>query len=207
MSRELYDTVVIGGGPAGAAAAIYAARKKLKTLVVAEDFGGQSLVSSNIENWVGEISITGKELAEKLARHVRAQSEVEIKIPERVTAVLETPDCTYEVRTDKGGRYWSKTVIVASGGRRRRLQVPGEDRFEGRGVAYCSTCDAPFFQDLEVAVVGGGNTALESVIDLIPYAAKIRLLVRGDQLKGSYRHSFDEGLDPRRSQWTLSERS
>jgi len=184
MSRELYDTIVIGGGPAGAAAAIYAARKKLKTLVVTEEFGGQSLVSSNIENWVGEISITGKDLAEKLERHVRAQREVEIKIPERVTTVLEAPDCTYEVQTDKGGRYWSKTVIVASGGRRRRLQVPGEDRFEGRGVAYCSTCDAPFFQDLEVAVVGGGNTALESVIDLIPYAAKIHLLVRGDQLKG-----------------------
>ena len=91
MSRELYDTVVIGGGPAGAAAAIYAARKKLKTLVITEEFGGQSLVSSNIENWVGEISITGKELAEKLERHVRAQREVEIKIPERVTTVLEAP--------------------------------------------------------------------------------------------------------------------
>ncbi len=184
MSRELYDTIIIGGGPAGAAAAIYAARKKLKTLVITEDFGGQSLASDNIENWVGDISLTGRELAERLEKHVRAQSEVEIIMPARVTEVLEGPDCTYEVHVDKDGRHWTKTVIVAAGGRRRRLQVPGEDRLEGRGVAYCSTCDAPFFQDRDVAVVGSGNTALETVIDLIPYARKIHLLIRGDQLKG-----------------------
>jgi len=184
MSREPYDTIIIGGGPAGAAAAVYAARKKLKTMIIVEEFGGQSLVSANIENWVGEISITGRELAEKLEKHVRAQKEVEVRTGERVMAVKAAPDCTFEVSTDKGGTFWSKTVIVASGGRRRRLNIPGEDRFSGRGVAYCSTCDAPFFADKDVAVVGSGNSALEMVIDLIPYARQIHLLIRSDKLKG-----------------------
>ncbi len=184
MSREPYDTIIIGGGPAGAAAAVYAARKRLKTLVVCDEFGGQSLVSNNIENWVGETSISGKELAEKLEKHVRAQKEVEIRTGERVIAVKVRVDCTFEVETDKDGRYPAKTVIVASGGSRRHLKVPGEDRLQGRGVAYCSTCDAPFFQDQDVAVVGSGNTALETVIDLFPYARQIYLLIRGDKLKG-----------------------
>jgi NADH-dependent peroxiredoxin subunit F len=184
MSREPYDTIIIGGGPAGAAAAVYAARKKLKTMIVVEEFGGQSLVSANIENWVGEVSISGRELAAKLEQHVRAQKEVEIRTGERVVAVKAAPDCTFEVSTDKGGAFWSKTVIVATGGRRRRLNIPGEDRFSGRGMANCSTCDAPFFAGKDVAVVGGGNTALEMVIDLASYARQIHLLIRGDKLKG-----------------------
>ena len=181
---ELYDTIIIGGGPAGAAAAVYAARKKLKTLLIADEFGGQSLISANIENWVGEISISGRELAEKLEKQVRAQPDVELRLSERVTVVREGADCLFEVSTDKGGRYRGKTVIVASGGRRKRLNVPGEDRFRGRGVAFCSTCDAPFFEGLDVAVVGSGNSALETVIDLVPYARTIFLLVRGEKLKG-----------------------
>lgn len=184
MEPQLYDTIIIGAGPAGAAAAVYAARKRLRTLLITPDFGGQSLVSDSIENWIGEISITGRELAEKLRKHVEAQKDVEIKLEEKVTAVSQGPGCIFEVKTDKDRAYQTKTVIVASGGRHKRLKVPGEERLEGRGVAYCSTCDAPFFQDQDVAVVGGGNSALETVIDLAPYARQICLLIRGDQLKG-----------------------
>jgi alkyl hydroperoxide reductase subunit F len=184
MEPQLYDTIIIGGGPAGAAAAVYAARKRLRTLLLTLDFGGQSMVSAGIQNWIGEISITGQELAERLRKHVEAQKDVEINIPASVTAVSEGPGCIFEVTTDKGSVYRAKTVIVASGGRRKRLQVPGEDRLEGRGVAYCSTCDAPFFQDRDVAVVGSGNSALETVIDLAQYARKIYLLIRGDRPKG-----------------------
>ncbi|MFA4904051.1 MAG: FAD-dependent oxidoreductase [Desulfobaccales bacterium] len=184
MEPQLYDTIIIGAGPAGAAAAVYAARKRLRTLLITPDFGGQSLVSDSIENWIGEITITGKELAERLRKHVEAQKDVEIKLEEKVTAVSEISGCTFEVKTDKGSIYQAKTVIVASGGRHKHLKVPGEDRLEGRGVAYCSTCDAPFFQDRDVAVVGGGNSALETVIDLAPYARQIYLLIRGDQPKG-----------------------
>jgi alkyl hydroperoxide reductase subunit F len=184
MEPQLYDTIIIGAGPAGAAAAVYAARKRLRTLLITPDFGGQSLVSDSIENWIGEITITGKELAKKLQKHVEAQKDVEIKLEEKVTAVSQGPGCIFEVKTDRGSAYQTKTVIVASGGRHRRLKVPGEDRLEGRGVAYCSTCDAPFFQDRDVAVVGGGNSALETVIDLAPYARQIYLLIRGDRPKG-----------------------
>ncbi len=132
---EPYDTIIIGGGPAGAAAAVYAARKKLKTLLIAEEFGGQSLVSASIENWVGEISISGRELAEKLEKQVRAQPDVEIRLSERVTAVREGADCLFEVSTDKGGKYRAKTVIVASGGRRKRLNVPGERPLRRAGAS------------------------------------------------------------------------
>jgi alkyl hydroperoxide reductase subunit F len=184
MEPQLYDTIIIGAGPAGAAAAVYAARKRLRTLLITPDFGGQSLVSDSIENWIGEISITGKKLAENLRKHVEAQKDVEIKLQEKVTAVNQVPGCIFEVKTDAGNSYQTKTVIVASGGRHKRLKVPGEERLAGQGVAYCSTCDAPFFQDRDVAVVGGGNSALETVIDLAPYAKQIYLLIRGDQLKG-----------------------
>jgi alkyl hydroperoxide reductase subunit F len=184
MEPNLYDTIIIGGGPAGAAAAVYAARKRLRTLLITPDFGGQSLVSDSIENWIGEISITGRELAGKLRKHVEAQKDVEINLEEKVTAVSQVPGCIFEVKTDTGNAYRAKTVIVASGGRHRRLEVPGEERLEGRGVAYCSTCDAPFFQDRDVAVVGGGNSALETVIDLSPYAKQIFLLIRSDRPKG-----------------------
>jgi alkyl hydroperoxide reductase subunit F len=184
MAQNLYDTVVIGGGPAGAAAAVYAARKKLKTLVITEAFGGQSMISSSIQNWIGEVGLSGLDLAEKLRRHVEAQKGIEIETPERVVAVTQGADCIFEVKTDRSTTYRSKTVIVCSGGRHRRLDIPGEEKFEGRGLAFCSTCDAPFYNGLDVAVVGSGNTALETVVDLIPYAHKIYLLIRAERLKG-----------------------
>ncbi len=182
MKQVLYDTIIIGGGPAAAAAAVYAGRKKLRTLLITESFGGQSVVSSSIENWIGELSISGIDLSTKLKKHIEAQG-IEIKDQEKVIGVAEGPNCTYEVKSGKGD-YWSKTLIVASGARRRRLNIPGEDRFDGKGVAFCSTCDAPFFNDMEVAVAGSGNSALETVIDLLPYAKKVYLIMRGEKLKG-----------------------
>lgn len=183
MSQDLYDTIIIGGGPAGAAAAVYAARKRLKTLVIAEKFGGQSIVSSSIENWVGELSISGVELSEKLKKHVQAQGNIEIE-EQKVTQIVEEPNCIYKVNLDKGSSYRSKTLIIASGASRRRLNIPGEERFDGKGVAFCSTCDAPFYNDLDVAVAGSGNSALETVVDLLPYVKKIHLIIRSEEVKG-----------------------
>lgn len=176
----MYDLIVVGGGPAGAAAGVYAGRKKLKTLLITESFGGQSLVSDSIENWIGVKNVSGFELAKMLEDHVRAHENVEIKIPEKVLSV-KSIDAVYEVATDKGS-YQSKTLIVTSGGRRRRLNVPGEDKFEGKGVSYCSTCDAPLFKDKIVAVVGGGNAGAEAAIDLVSYASKIYLINRSPEL-------------------------
>ncbi len=186
----MYDLIIIGGGPAAVGAGVYAARKKLKTLLITESFGGQSFVSDNIENWIGTKTITGYELAKNLEEHLRAQETIEIKMPEKVTRVSEIPcvdgkrPCDFEVETDKGGRYQGKAIIITAGARRRKLGVPGEEKFEGRGVAYCSICDAPIFAGKRVAVVGGGNAGLEAVVDLFPYATDIYLLHRGDQLKG-----------------------
>ncbi|MEK7087439.1 MAG: FAD-dependent oxidoreductase, partial [Patescibacteria group bacterium] len=185
----MYDLIIIGGGPAGAAAAVYAGRKKLKTLLITEEWGGQSIVSSSIENWIGIKSISGFDLAKALEDHVRAQEGIEIISPDKVSEVKEISDSLpvqagYEIKTEKGGVYQAKALIVVSGGRRRRLGVPGEDKFDGRGVAYCSTCDAPIFKGKTVAVVGAGNAGLEAVIDLFPYADKIYLINRKSELMG-----------------------
>ncbi|HLD81864.1 MAG TPA: FAD-dependent oxidoreductase [Patescibacteria group bacterium] len=180
----MYDLIIIGGGPGGSAAAVYAGRKKLKTLMITEAIGGQSTVSASVENWIGTKSVSGFELAKMLEEHVKEQKEdVEIIMPERVTKI-EKIDSSFRVTTDKNHAFETKTVLVTSGGRRRRLNVPGEDKFEGKGVVYCSTCDAPLFRNKEVAVIGGGNAGLEAVEDLLPYASKITLVVRSDSVKG-----------------------
>jgi len=186
-----YDTIIIGGGPAGVAAAVYAARKKLKTVLITDSFGGQSIVSDDIQNWIGEPHISGFELAQKLEAHVRCYpQEVDIKIPEKVIEVktIECKDneriCDFEVKTDVGNVYQGKTIILASGARRKKLNVPGEEKFEGKGVAYCATCDAPLFSGKRVAVIGGGNAGLEAVQDLFPYASEVYLIHRGEALTG-----------------------
>ena len=194
----LYDVIIVGGGPAGAAAAVYTARKRLRTLLITESFGGQSIVSDDIQNWIGEPHISGFDLAQKFEKHVRAFPDmVEIKTPEKVTEVKSVkclpdgkagsvPDriCDFEAHTDQGNVYEGKTIILVAGARRRKLGIPGEEKFNGKGVAYCSTCDAPLFSGKKVAVVGGGNAGLEAAVDLFSYASKIYLLVRGDALKG-----------------------
>ena len=179
----IYDVIIIGGGPAGTAAAVYAARKKLKTLLITESFGGQSIVSDDIQNWIGESHISGFDLAKKFEAHVRAYPEVEIKIPERAIGVNQDGDNFY-VATDKGGKYEGQTIILVAGARRKKLGIKGEKEFEGRGVAYCSTCDAPLFSGKKVAVIGGGNAGLEAVRDLFSYADEVCLLEYGEVLKG-----------------------
>jgi len=187
---NLYDVIIIGGGPAAVASAVYTARKQLKTLVIAEAFGGQSVVSDDIQNWIGDKHISGVDLAQKLEAHVREYTEiVEIKNEKAVLVISircttgEERICDFEVKTDKQ-TYQGKTVIVASGARRRKLGIPGEDKFEGKGVAYCSTCDAPLFKDKKVVVVGGGNAGLEAVQDLFQYASEIYLIEHGEVIRG-----------------------
>lgn len=186
----LYDLIIIGGGPAGTAAAVYAARKQLKTLLITESFGGQSIVSADIQNWIGEPHISGFDLAKKFEDQVRSFSEVEIKMPEKAVAVRKincsngSRSCDFEVKTDQNNQYQGKAIILTAGARRRRLGIPGEDKFDGKGVAFCSTCDAPIFAGKKVAVVGGGNAGLEAVVDLLPYATKIYLMEFADTLKG-----------------------
>ena len=174
MSEKIHDLIIIGGGPAGAAAGVYAARKKLDAILVTADFGGQSVASARIENWIGSIAIGGAELAIALEDHLRAHPGLTIREPEKAAAI-EKQGAGFLVRTDKG-EYTARAVLLATGARHRKLDVPGSAEFDGRGIAYCSTCDAPLFQGKAVAVIGSGNAGLEAAYDLRDYARAIHIL-------------------------------
>jgi alkyl hydroperoxide reductase subunit F len=190
----MYDIIIIGGGPGGVAAGVYAARKQMKSLLITENFLSQSTVSASIENWIGTVTIPGYEFAQTLEKHLRAQEGIEIRTEDRVAKIEEIAGGParhtgsavggYAVTTTKGERYETKAAIIAAGGRHRHLEVPGEEKFVGKGVVFCSTCDAPFFRGKRTVVVGSGNSALEAVEDLLPYASEIVLLVRSGELKG-----------------------
>jgi len=180
----MYDLIIIGGGPAGIAAGIYAARKKIKTLIIVESFGGQSVVSADIQNWIGSPSISGYDLAKSMENHLRSfDGSIEIEEGERAEKIEQT-EGGFKVATSGGKSFETKYILLASGSRRKRLGVPGEDKYDGKGVVFCSICDAPLFKDKEVAVIGGGNAGLEAVVDLFPYAKKIYLVVRSEGPKG-----------------------
>lgn len=203
MNGLIFDVIIVGGGPAGCSAAVYAARKRMRTLLITESFGGQSIISDDIQNWIGEIHISGLELAKKLEAHIRSYSGIiDIKAAERAINVksVECDDseklCNFEIKTDKGV-YQGKTVIIASGARPRKLGVPGEDRFEGKGVAFCGTCDSPIFVGKKVVVIGGGNAGLEAVQDLFPYAAEIYLLEYSNFLKGDQKTQEEVKKNPK----------
>ena len=170
----MYDLIIIGGGPAAMTAAIYAARKMLKAVVVTKDQGGQLLLTREIENWPGTITIGGFELVQSFVKHVEHYS-VEQRIGRPVTAVSRDGE-NFTVEIEGGDTLSAKTVLIATGGRSRPLNVPGEKEFTGRGVSYCATCDAPLFSGKPVAVIGGGNSAFEAVIDLLPLATEIHIV-------------------------------
>ncbi len=174
------DLIIIGAGPAGITASVYAARKRMNFLVITGDIGGQTILSSDIENYTGYQFITGVELAQRFKEHLE-QFELELKEGERVTLVNKENDIV-KVGTDKG-EYQAKTVIIASGRIPRKLGVEGEDEFKNRGVTYCATCDAPLFSDMDVVVVGGGNSALDATLQLIKIAKKIYLVDVTDKLR------------------------
>lgn len=179
----MYDLIIVGGGPAGVAAGVYAARKKMKTVLITESFGGQSIVSNDVQNWIGTKSISGLDLAKNLEEHLRAQEGIEIIEGERVSSIERSGD-NFKAVTTGGKTLESRAILIATGSSRRKLNIPGEKEFDGKGVAYCATCDAPLFKDKVVAVVGGGNSGLESVRDLQKYASKIYLIEKNPSVKG-----------------------
>ena len=179
----LYDLAIIGGGPAGVAAGIYAARKKIKTVLITDVFGGQSLVSADVQNWIGEVSISGEKLAKNMEAHLRAQEEIDVRSGILVSAIKKTGEI-FSLELSDGETLEAKYLLMTAGSKRRKLNIPGDEKFDGKGVVYCSTCDAPLFKGKIVAVVGGGNAGLESAIDLTHYATDIYLLVRSGALKG-----------------------
>ncbi len=192
MSEMVYDLIIIGGGPAGVAAAVYAARKHIKSLLITEGWGGQSEVSPDVQNWIGIVSIPGMELAKKVEEHAKAYAENILDFDEgsQVISLKELLSTShpegpkFQVETNKNKSYETRSIIVASGGRRRKLNIPGAEKFEGKGIVYCASCDAPLFKDKEVVVVGGGNAGLETAQQLLSYATKITVLEYGEAFRG-----------------------
>lgn len=169
----MYDLIIIGAGPAGITAAVYAARKKINFTVITRDIGGQTAWSADIENYTGYQFITGPQLTAKFEEHMRSYN-VAVKENETVTQVKKT-DNLISVTTDKGN-YEARTVIIASGKRSRELNIPGEKEFKNKGLTYCATCDAPLFTGKVVAVIGGGNSALDATLQLMNIAKHIYLI-------------------------------
>ncbi|MEJ3670340.1 alkyl hydroperoxide reductase subunit F [Stutzerimonas stutzeri] len=182
-AKDAFDVLVVGGGPAGAAAAIYAARKGIRTGVAAERFGGQVLDTMAIENFISVKETEGPKLARALEEHVR-EYEVDIMNLQRASQLIPAgEDGLHRVRFDNGGELKAKTLILATGARWREMNVPGEQEYRGRGVAYCPHCDGPLFKGKRVAVIGGGNSGVEAAIDLAGIVAHVTLLEFGEELR------------------------
>ncbi len=177
----MYDLIIIGAGPAGITAAVYAARKKMDFLVLTGDIGGQAAWSGDIENYTGYQFISGPELAQKFEEHMR-KYDIPVKEKEEVIEVSKLGK-NILVRTLKG-EYQSKTVIIASGKRSRELGVPGEKEFKNKGLTYCATCDGPLFAGKDVAIIGGGNSALDAALQLIKIARKVFIINNALSLGG-----------------------
>jgi alkyl hydroperoxide reductase subunit F len=180
----MYDLAIIGGGPAGVSAGVYASRKKLKTVLITDDFGGQSIVSDSIENWIGTPKISGIDLAKSLENHLRtyANDIVDIKLGEKVSKVSGS-NLNFEIATEGGGVLKAKTVLVAVGSTRRKLTVPGADRLENRGIVYCASCDGPLYSGADVVVIGGGNAGFETAAQLAAYCKSVTILQRSPEFR------------------------
>lgn len=178
----MYDLIIIGGGPAGTGAGVYAARKQMKALLLADSFGGQSVVSEEIQNWLGTVAISGEQLAKDLKKHVQAYAGDFVSIREERATKLEKKGENFALTTDKG-TYEARAILVATGSHRRKLEVPGADKFEHKGVTYCASCDGPLYEGQDLAVIGGGNAAFETAAQLMAYAKSVTIFNRGESFQ------------------------
>lgn len=173
----MYDLIIVGGGPSAVTAGIYAARKKIKTLFLTKDWNGQMNWTNYIENYPGIESITGPELMERMKGHLEKYQGKTLEIkPDFKAEKIEIADSGLVKTRADGDEFESRALIISTGRRYRKLGVPGEEEFQGKGVSYCPVCDAPLFQDKKVAIIGGGNAGAETAFDLVKYAKKIYLL-------------------------------
>jgi NADH-dependent peroxiredoxin subunit F len=180
----MLDLIIVGGGPAGVSAAVYAARKQLKTVLVVQEWGGQSNVSADIHNWIGTPSISGADLAKALKTHAEKHAGDFLTIKSSVRAVsLEATDTQVRVTLSNKEVLEAKSLLIASGSARRKLEVPGADKYDQKGLTYCASCDGPMFGGQDVAVIGGGNAGFESALQLLAYCRKVYLLNRSEAFR------------------------
>jgi alkyl hydroperoxide reductase subunit F len=179
----MFDCLLIGGGPAGMAAAIYLARQKLKTAMLTGDFGGQAIWSSDVENYLGLHQLTGVQLVQRFVKHLdEYRKDIEIHENEHVIK-LEKIEGGFRATTDKGS-YDGRTVLIATGATHRKLNVPGETELDMHGISYCATCDAPLFKGKKVYVIGGGNSATDAALFVAKYAREVHLVAINHELMG-----------------------
>lgn len=178
----MHDLIIIGGGPAALSAGIYAGRKQINTLLLTKDWGGQMQWTNRIENYPGFSKVSGQDLIEKMVDHFKENTGDFVKIQKEVEVKeITKEEKIFNISLDDN-LYQSKSVLVATGRRPKKLGVKGEDEFANKGVSYCPICDGPVFKDKEVAVIGGGNAALESALDLLSYCPKVYILEFMDKL-------------------------
>lgn len=196
-TKTIYDLAIIGGGPAGVAAGVYAARKKLSTVFITPNFESQSVVSEEIQNWIGTVALSGQELADSLKKHLLAYANgiITLREGEYVTKISraksdEKNGDIFSITTDDGSgsdsaikSYEAKTVLIATGSTRRKLTIPGAAEYENKGLTYCASCDGPLYDGKDVVVVGGGNAGFETAAQLLAYAKSVTLLNRSSTLK------------------------
>jgi NADH-dependent peroxiredoxin subunit F len=180
----MYDLIILGGGPAGAAASVYSARKQLKTALIASEFGGQSTVSPDIYNWIGSPKISGMDFGENLKKHVLYYKGhyLDFIEGEKVVEVAKE-DKIITVKTESGKKYSSFALLVATGSSRRKLEAVNADKFEHKGITYCASCDGPLFADQDVLVIGGGNAGFESALQLLAYCKSVTLVHRSAEFR------------------------
>lgn len=180
----MHDLIIIGGGPAGTAAGVYASRKQLRTKFITKDWGGQSIVSPDIQNWIGSPSISGDQLAKDLKTHLETYAGEFVSIHDGVVVTgIEKDTDGFTVTLSDNTKETAKSILIASGSSRRRLSAAGADDFEHKGLTYCASCDGPMFAGQDVVVVGGGNAGFETAAQLLAYAKSVTLLHRGPAYK------------------------
>ncbi|MFA6251679.1 MAG: FAD-dependent oxidoreductase [Candidatus Paceibacterota bacterium] len=180
----MYDLIILGGGPAGAASAVYSARKQLKTAIITSEFGGQSVVSETIYNWIGTPEISGANLAENLKKHTLYYKGpfLDIIEGEKIVEITKN-DNGFSTKSESGKIYESKAILITTGSGRRKLEATNADTFEHKGITYCASCDGPMFADQDVLVIGGGNAAFETSMQLVAYCKSVTLIHRSEEFR------------------------
>lgn len=180
----MYDLIILGGGPGGCAATVYSARKQLKTAIITSEFGGQSMVSELIYNWIGTPEISGMELATNLKKHVLYYKGPYLDIidGEKIVSITKN-DKIITVKAESGKEYTTKAVLVATGSGRRKLEAINADKYEHKGITYCASCDGPLYEGADVLVIGGGNAAFETAAQLLAYCKSVTLIHRRDTFR------------------------
>jgi len=180
----MYDLIILGGGPAGTAATVYSARKQLKTAIITNEFGGQSIVSETIYNWIGTPEISGANLGENLKKHILYYkgSFLDIIEGEKIIEITKNGN-GFTIKSESGKNFESKAILIATGSGRRKLEAINADKFEHKGITYCASCDGPMFADQDVLVIGGGNAAFETSMQLLAYCKSVTLIHRSAEFK------------------------